>query len=253
MLIVRELAGGIYYGEPRREGGPGVPAVNTMVYDETSVRRIARVAFDAARDRRGAVVSVDKANVLEVSRLWRRIVDEVAAAYPDVSCEHMLVDRAAMELVLAPTGFDVMLTANMFGDILSDEAAAVVGSIGLLPSASIGNGVALYEPVHGSAPSIAGRDEANPVGAILSVALMLRRTFALEEEADTIEAGVEAAFRRGLRTRDLTKQRYEAAAGSEAAGPVGTHTFTQAVAEGVLAATQAKAIQPTPSTGREAG
>jgi 3-isopropylmalate dehydrogenase len=203
LVFVRELSSGIYYGESSFDRQRGV-AKSTMAYTREQVERVARVAFDLARQRRGSVVSVDKANVLAVSRLWRITVDAVAAEYPDVSLRHMLVDRAAMELVLDPRQFDVVLTGNLFGDILSDEAAAFSGSLGTLSSASIGGRVDLYEPVHGSAPDIAGRDVANPMGAILSIALMLRHTFGLEAEAKVVEEAVDAVLARGLRTRDLT-------------------------------------------------
>ncbi|MFP3948806.1 MAG: 3-isopropylmalate dehydrogenase [Longimicrobiales bacterium] len=223
-LVVRELAGGLYYGEPRNEGPEegDDPAVNTLVYRRSEVERIARVAFEAARTRQGRVTSVDKANVLEVSRLWRRVVDEVAADYPDVELDHMLVDRAAMELVLRPTRFDVILTGNLFGDILSDEAAAVVGSLGVLGSASLGGSTDLYEPVHGCAPELAGRDVANPIAAIASVALMLRHTFSMHEEADAVDDAVEELLAEGRRTADL------AARGERS---LGTRAFGNAVLE----------------------
>jgi 3-isopropylmalate dehydrogenase len=219
LMLVRELAGGLYYGEPRYFDERNGQAANTMVYTASEVRRIAKVAFDLARVRRRHVVSVDKANVLEVSRLWRTVVSEVAAGYPEVKCQHMLVDRAAMELALRPAVWDVWLTGNLFGDILSDEAGAVVGSLGLLPSASLGDGVAIYEPIHGSAPDIAGKDVANPVGAIGSAAMMLRYSFGLAAEAEMVERAVEAALEAGFRTQDV--------AGN---GPsVGTRAFTTAV------------------------
>jgi 3-isopropylmalate dehydrogenase len=207
ILIVRELLGGLYFGEPRhvsdvngvREG------VNTMRYSEPEIERIARVAFELARSRRRKVTSVDKANVLECSRLWRETVTRVAGDYPDIELEHQYVDSCSMALVARPASFDVMLAENMFGDILSDEAGAVVGSLGLLASASIGGRVGLYEPVHGSAPDIAGRGIANPLGAILSVAMMLRFTFKLEEEAAAIEKAVELALDAGHRTADLAQ------------------------------------------------
>jgi len=203
LLIVRELAGGLYYGEPRSEGGAGRPAVNTLTYGEEEVSRIAHRAFTLARGRRRHVTSVDKANVLEVSRLWRRVVHEVAAEYADVELESMLVDRAALELMLRPSRFDVVLTGNLFGDILSDEAAGIVGSLGLLPSASVGGTTDLYEPVHGSAPDLAGSDRANPMAAIASMGLMMRYTFGLSEEADAVEAAIEAVLESGARTEDV--------------------------------------------------
>lgn len=207
ILIVRELLGGLYFGEPRHVSDVnGVrEAINTMRYSEPEIERIARMAFDLARSRRRKVTSVDKANVLECSRLWRETVTRVARDYPDIELEHQYVDSCSMALVARPASFDVMLAENMFGDILSDEAGAVVGSLGLLASASIGGRVGLYEPVHGSAPDIAGRSIANPLGAILSVAMMLRITFKLEEEAATIEKAVELALDAGHRTADLAQ------------------------------------------------
>jgi len=207
ILIVRELLGGLYFGEPRyltevngvREG------VNTMRYREPEIERIARVAFESARSRRRKVTSVDKANVLECSRLWRDVVKRAGQDYPDVQLEHQYVDSCAMALVARPASFDVMLAENMFGDILSDEAGAVVGSLGLLASASVGGSVGLYEPVHGSAPDIAGQGVANPLGAILSAAMMLRYSFKLEAEAAAVENAVEMTLSAGHRTRDLAK------------------------------------------------
>ena len=201
MVIVRELLGGLYFSKPR--GSEGDAVLNTMRYSPPEVERIARVAFDLARKRRRKVTSVDKANVLEVSRLWRETVIRIAADYPDVTLDHQYVDACAMVLVAKPASFDVILTENMFGDILSDEAGAVVGSLGLLASASIGGPVGLYEPVHGSAPDIAGQGVANPLGAILSVALMLRYSFDLDKEAGSIEDAVEQTLSAGHRTRDL--------------------------------------------------
>ena len=203
MLVVRELTGGLYYGEPRGISADGVEAVNTMRYTRTEIERIARVAFDAARRRRKRVTSVDKANVLEVSRLWRQTVTDVAADYPDVTLDHMYVDACAMRLAVAPASFDVVLTENLFGDILSDEAGAVVGSLGLLPSASLGESAALFEPVHGSAPDIAGRNIANPVGAIASAAMLLEHGLKLQTEAAAIDAAIEGTLRDGMRTADL--------------------------------------------------
>ena len=207
LVIVRELLGGLYFGEPRGEqnlSGSRV-AINTMSYSEPEIERIARIAFELARLRRRKVTSVDKANVLESSRLWREVVIRVATDYPDVQLEHQYVDSCAMALVSRPASFDVMVTENTFGDILSDEAGAVVGSLGLLASASIGGRVGLYEPVHGSAPDIAGKGIANPLGAILSVAMMFRYSFKLEEEASTIENAVERALSDGYRTKDLAR------------------------------------------------
>ena len=205
IMIVRELLGGLYFGEPRSiQGQPGARvAINTMTYGEPAIERIARVAFDLAMKRRKKVLSVDKANVLECSRLWREVVTRCAKDYPEVRLSHMYVDSAAMSLVQRPKDFDVLLTENMFGDILSDQAGGVVGSLGLLASASIGGPVGVYEPVHGSAPDIAGKGIANPLGAILSVAMMLRHSFALEREATCIENAVSATLTQGDRTADL--------------------------------------------------
>ncbi|HEY6304330.1 MAG TPA: 3-isopropylmalate dehydrogenase [Terriglobales bacterium] len=209
ILIVRELLGGLYFGQPRSIEGEGAhgarQAVNTMRYSEPEIERIARIAFQLARTRRRRVLSVDKSNVLECSRLWREVVTRVARDFPDIQLSHMYVDSAAMSLVLNPTAFDVILTENMFGDILSDQAGGIVGSLGLLASASIGGAVGLYEPVHGSAPDIAGQNAANPLGAILSVALMLRHTFQLQKEAECVEAGVTSTLMGGFRTRDLAR------------------------------------------------
>jgi 3-isopropylmalate dehydrogenase len=210
ILIVRELLGGLYFGQPRGITGnsksdstePRV-AVNTMTYSEPEIERIARTAFELARGRRKRVLSVDKANVLECSRLWREVVTRVGSEYPDVQLAHQYVDSAAMLLVLKPAQFDIILTENMFGDILSDQAGGVVGALGLLASASIGGRVGLYEPVHGSAPDIAGKSTANPLGAILSVAMMLRYTFKLTREAECVESAVDLALQSGLRTADL--------------------------------------------------
>jgi 3-isopropylmalate dehydrogenase len=203
MLIVRELTGGLYFGEPRHIEPDGSAAFNTLRYSRTEVVRVAEVAFRMAGSRRKVVTSVDKANVLETSQLWRAVVTDVAVRYPDIRLEHMYVDACAMALALDPTRFDVVLTENLFGDILSDEAGAIVGSLGLLPSASIGDGAGLYEPVHGSAPTLAGKDVANPIGAILSAAMMLRHSFSLDAEADAIEQAVATAIRSGARTVDL--------------------------------------------------
>jgi 3-isopropylmalate dehydrogenase len=207
VLIVRELLGGIYFGKPRStEGAFGSRiAIDTMRYREPEIERIARVAFEFAQSRRRQVTSVDKANVLDCSRLWREVVTRVSQQYPDVQLQHTYVDSAAMALVSRPTSFDVLLTENMFGDILSDQAGAIVGSIGVLASASIGGPIALYEPVHGSAPDIAGQGIANPVGAIFSVAMMLRHSFHLSAEADCVEAAVASVLDAGHRTRDLAK------------------------------------------------
>jgi len=205
IMIVRELLGGAYFGQPRSiEGAAGSRvAVNTMRYSEPEIERIARVAFDLARNRRRKVLSVDKANVLECSRLWRDVVTRIGKDYTDVTLGHQYVDSAAMLLVQRPTDVDVLLTENMFGDILSDQAGGVVGSLGLLASASVGGPVGLYEPVHGSAPDIAGKGIANPLGAILTVAMLLRHSFHLEAEAATVEKAVSAVLSKGARTPDL--------------------------------------------------
>jgi 3-isopropylmalate dehydrogenase len=207
VLIVRELLGGIYFGEPRSTQGVAGnrEALDTMRYTEPEIERIARMAFELARTRRREVTSVDKANVLDCSRLWRDVVTRVAQEYPDVTLSHMYVDSAAMLLVSRPADFDVLLTENMFGDILSDQAGGIVGSLGLLASASIGGTVGLYEPVHGSAPDIAARGIANPLGAILSAAMLLRYSFRLEREAASIEAAVSSVLTAGHRTRDLAR------------------------------------------------
>jgi 3-isopropylmalate dehydrogenase len=217
VLIVRELLGGLYFGSPRSvEGEAGSrQALNSMRYGESEIERIARVAFELARGRKRKVLSVDKANVLECSRLWREVVTRVGTEYPDVKLAHQYVDSAAMLLVLRPTDFDVILTENMFGDILSDEAGGVVGSLGLLASASVGGPVGLYEPVHGSAPDIAGKGIANPLGSILTVAMLLRHSFQLEREAACIEAAVQAALAKGYRTADLAKAGQAALSTSE--------------------------------------
>jgi len=205
LCFVRELTGGLYFGEPRSLSLEAGAALNTLRYSREEVARVAHVAFALAQRRRGLVTSVDKANVLETSRLWRAVVDDVAASYPAVRLEHMYVDACAMALALDPRRFDIVLTENLFGDILSDEAGAVVGSLGLLPSASLGDGVGLYEPVHGSAPTIAGQDLANPIGAILSVAMLLRHSFGLTAEAEAVERAVGDVLRSGGRTKDLSE------------------------------------------------
>jgi 3-isopropylmalate dehydrogenase len=207
ILIVRELLGGIYFGDPRSTTGATGSriAIDTMRYHEAEIERITHVAFKLAQSRRRQVTSVDKANVLDCSRLWREVVTRIAQEYPDVQLRHAYVDSTAMALVAHPTDFDVLLTENMFGDILSDQAGAIMGSIGMLGSASIGGPVALYEPVHGSAPDIAGKSIANPLGAILSVAMMLRHSFHLNAEADCVEAAVASVIGAGNRTRDLAK------------------------------------------------
>ncbi|MEI6667020.1 MAG: 3-isopropylmalate dehydrogenase [Acidobacteriota bacterium] len=203
MLFVRELTGGLYFGEPRHIESDGSAALNTLRYSRDEITRVADVAFRMALGRRNLVTSVDKANVLETSQLWRSVTTGVAARYPGVRLEHMYVDACAMALALDPPRFDVVLTENLFGDILSDEAGAIVGSLGLLPSASIGERAGLYEPVHGSAPTLAGKDIANPIGAILSVGMMLRHSFKLVTEADAVDQAVGAVLLAGARTADL--------------------------------------------------
>ncbi len=205
IMIVRELTGGIYFGERgMREGKYGEEAYDTESYSRMEIERIARVAFETARKRRGKLVSIDKANVLETSRLWRKIVHEIAAEYPDVECSDMLVDNAAMQLVRNPAQFDVIVTSNMFGDILSDEASQITGSIGMLPSASLNATTrGLYEPIHGSAPDIAGQNKANPIATILSAAMMLLYSFGLSAESDAIINAVDEVLEAGYRTADL--------------------------------------------------
>ncbi len=208
MLIMRELTGGLYFGERKTVEENGVKkAIDTLTYDENEIRRIAVKGFDIARKRRKKVTSVDKANVLDSSRLWRAVVEEVAKEYPDVTLEHMLVDNCAMQLVKDPAQFDVILTENMFGDILSDEASMVTGSIGMLSSASLNDTkFGLYEPSHGSAPDIAGKDLANPIATILSASMMLRYSFDLDKEADAIDAAVKEVLKDGYRTGDIMSE-----------------------------------------------
>jgi 3-isopropylmalate dehydrogenase len=222
MVIVRELLGGIYFGEPRSTDGPAGKriAIDTMKYREDEIERIAKVAFELAHNRRRKVTSVDKANVLDCSRLWREVVTRVGKDYPEVTLAHTYVDSAAMALVAHPADFDVMLTENMFGDILSDQAGGIVGSLGMLASASVGGKVGLYEPVHGSAPDIAGRGIANPLGAILSSAMLLRHSFQLEGEAECIESAVTTVLNEGFRTADLVRPQQIAATTSEMGGKV---------------------------------
>ncbi|MBZ5573519.1 MAG: 3-isopropylmalate dehydrogenase [Acidobacteriia bacterium] len=235
ILFVRELLGGIYFGEPRStQGSAGARvATDTMRYGEPEIKRVAHVAFQLARTRRRKVTSVDKANVLDCSRLWREVVSRTAQHYPDVQLNHSYVDSAATALVSHPTNFDVVLTENMFGDILSDQAGGVVGSLGMLPSASVGGPVALYEPVHGSAPDIAGKGIANPLGAILSIGMMLRHSFQLDREAACVEAAVTDTLVAGHRTRDLAKPDQPS---------IGTTQMGQKVAEAVKA--RARAADP---------
>jgi 3-isopropylmalate dehydrogenase len=214
LLTVRELSGGIYFGEPKmRDENHGM---DTMVYDAETVKRIAVVAFETARRRRGLVTSVDKANVLYTSLLWRDVVEDTGKKYPDVKLEHMYVDNAAMQLILNPGRFDVILTGNLFGDILSDESAAIPGSLGVLPSASLGPEIHLYEPAGGSAPDIAGQGKANPVAQILSIALMCEYSFGMNEEAEAIRAAVEGCIVDGIMTADLLTADDTRAASTEA-------------------------------------
>ncbi len=211
LLVVRELTGGIYFGKPSeiRETTLGLQAIDTLIYTEEEIERILRTAFDLARTRRHKVTSVDKANVLSSSRLWRRVAERVGADYPDVTLEHLLVDACSMHLIRRPASFDVIVTENMFGDILTDEASMLAGSMGMLPSASLGTRrtahgtFGLYEPIHGSAPDIAGQEKANPIAAILTTALLLRYSLGLTQEAEAIEAAVEQSINDGYRTEDL--------------------------------------------------
>lgn len=229
LMVVRELTGGIYFGQPRERQDGGNRAIDTCVYSRHEVERIARRGFEIARQRRRRLVSVDKANVLETSRLWREVVTEVAKDYEDVSWSFLLIDNCAMQLIREPGQFDVILTENMFGDILSDEASMITGSLGLLPSASLSDAkgdtvFGMYEPVHGSAPDIAGQDRANPLAAILSAAMMLRYSFNMGAEADRIESAVDSALEKGLRTADIHEPGMEL---------VGTEAMGSAIAEAV--------------------
>ena len=222
MVVLRELTGGIYFGEPQRrwEEDGERKAVDTLAYSEPEVERIVRLGFETARARRGLLTSVDKANILDTSRMWREIADEIAPDYPDVTLEHRLVDACAMDLIRHPSQFDVIVTENMFGDILTDEASMLAGSMGMLPSASLGEGSSgLYEPIHGTAPDIAGQGIANPMAMILSAALMLRYSFGLEQEATAIEQAVTDALAAGHRPADLAAEGEEAL-GTEALGEI---------------------------------
>ncbi|HSJ38189.1 MAG TPA: 3-isopropylmalate dehydrogenase, partial [Planococcus sp. (in: firmicutes)] len=221
MVIVRELTGGLYFAEPKRRNEKS--AVDTLVYTRKEIERIVDQAFEIARTRRGKVTSVDKANVLETSKLWREVVEERMKAYPDIEVEHVLVDAAAMKLITNPRAFDVIVTENMFGDILSDEASVITGSLGMLPSASIrSDGFGLYEPVHGSAPDIAGQNKANPSAAILSAAMMLKHSFGMHTEAAAIEEAVMGVLDDGYRTGDI---------GEAGKRTVSTETFVTKVLE----------------------
>ena len=208
LLIVRELTGGIYFGKPRgisKEGEEEV-GINTEIYRTSEIRRIAKVGFEAARKRRRKLTSVDKANVLEASQLWRRVVIEVGKDFPDIELSHLYVDNCAMQLIANPKQFDVIVTSNLFGDILSDEAAMLTGSIGMLPSASLGGSIGMYEPVHGSAPDIAGKDIANPIATIASLAMMLKYSFGLQKESDAVEQAIVSVLESGYRTADLKEE-----------------------------------------------
>ena len=202
-VVFRELTGGIYFGEPRGRTENGETAFDTCVYSKFEVRRIAKLAFEAAQKREGRLTLVDKANVLASSRLWRETVTEMAKDYPDVKLDFMFVDNAAMKIIQNPAGFDVVVTENMFGDILTDEASVISGSLGLLPSASVGNSISLFEPIHGSYPEVAGQNKANPIGAILSAAMLLDYAFGMTKEARVIEEAVSSAINQGISTEDL--------------------------------------------------
>lgn len=215
LMVVRELTGGLYFGEPRGFAPDRSAAFNTLPYSVVEIERLARFGFDLARHRRGRLTSVDKANVLETSQLWREVFTRVGREYSDVQLDHLYVDNCAMQLMLRPRSFDVLATENLFGDILSDEAGVLAGSLGLLPSASLGGAIGLYEPVHGSAPGLAGKGLANPAGAILSAAMMLRHSFQMEAAAAAIEAAVEATLASGVLTADLTSPGSRAATTAE--------------------------------------
>lgn len=233
ILIVRELLGGLYFGEPRgftdSDSERNKAAVNTMRYSVDEIERVSRVAFEAARDRRRKVTSVDKANVLETSQLWRQTVSRVAGDYPEIELEHLYVDACAMHLITNPGRFDVLLTENLFGDILSDEAAVITGSLGMLPSATIGGDVGLYEPVHGSAPDIAGKGIANPFGAIASAALLLRHSAQLERDAIDIESAIESVLEAGYRTPDIANDNGGYIATTSEIGELVTEALTEIV------------------------
>jgi 3-isopropylmalate dehydrogenase len=209
LVILRELTGGIYFGEKKRWSDDQRYAVDTLNYSEAEVRRIVKIGFEMARDRRKRLTSVDKANVLDSSRMWREIVDEMKADFPDVQVDHMLVDNCAMQLIRNPGQFDVIVTENMFGDILSDEAAMLTGSIGMLPSASLGDKTGLYEPIHGSAPDIAGKGIANPAGMLLSTAMMFRHSLGMPKYAEQIEQAVRSVLEEGYRTADLAPSGFD--------------------------------------------
>jgi 3-isopropylmalate dehydrogenase len=252
LLIVRELTSGIYFGRPSEERatGDGRVAVDTLWYTEAEIRRVVRLAFELAQGRRGRLTSVDKANVLATSRLWRKVVDEERAAFPDVEASHQLVDSCAMLLIRQPAAFDVLVTENLFGDILSDEASVLAGSLGMLPSASLGERktehgtFGLYEPIHGSAPDIAGRDVANPIGTILSAAMLLRWSLGRDDAAAAVEHAVERVLDDGYRTADLWPT---GGVGDVALTRVGTTAMAAAVAERVVAPVAAEAAAGAPA------
>jgi 3-isopropylmalate dehydrogenase len=249
LLIVRELTGGLYFGRPSEERitATGRVAVDTLWYSEAEIRRVVKLAFELARGRRSRVTQVDKANVLASSRLWRKVTDDVATGFPDVDLEHRLVDATAMLLVSRPAAFDVIVTENLFGDILSDEASVLAGSLGMLPSASIGtrrthHGLfGLYEPIHGSAPDIAGSDVANPIGTILSAAMLLRWSLGLEAAAEAVESAVSLALDAGVRTRDLVPGGDVASAEAAGLTVVGTTAMADAVVARLTAAREVPA------------
>ena len=234
LVIVRELTGGLYFGTPRSIDLAAGTAVNTLPYTRPEIDRILERAFRLAKTRRNKVTSVDKSNVLETSRLWRAVAIEAGKRHPDVTLEHQLVDSCAMNLILFPSSFDVVVTENLFGDILSDEVGALVGSLGLLPSASLGDGPGLFEPVHGSAPQIAGKDLANPIGAIATAAMLLGDGLGLHEEAAAVHRAIEAALDKGARTADLVPR------GSRAPSALGTREMARAIADGIPATNPAR-------------
>lgn len=235
LLIVRELTGGLYFGQPSERRNNGQEVVDTLAYERHEIERIVDQAFQSARVRRKHLTSVDKANVLESSRMWREIVEEKKADYPDVTVEHMLVDAAAMKLVTNPSYFDVIVTENMFGDILSDEASVLTGSLGMLPSASLNEkSVGLYEPVHGSAPDIAGQNKANPIASILSTAMMLKHSFGMEEEAEQVEAAVAGVLQEGYHTADIDLKSGVKVSGSELAAKIVDQISTSDATENIM-------------------
>ncbi|WP_281657646.1 3-isopropylmalate dehydrogenase [Halobacillus sp. Cin3] len=235
LLIVRELTGGLYFGQPSERRNNGQEVVDTLAYERHEIERIVNQAFQSARVRRKHLTSVDKANVLESSRMWREIVEEKKADYPDVTVEHMLVDAAAMKLVTNPSYFDVIVTENMFGDILSDEASVLTGSLGMLPSASLNEqSVGLYEPVHGSAPDIAGQNKANPIASILSTAMMLKHSFGMEEEAEQVQTAVTGVLQEGYHTADIDLKNGVKVSGSELAAKIVDQISTSDATENIM-------------------